>query len=182
MSENNNLEIATIGGGCFWCVEAVFQYVNGVHKVVSGYSGGHIKNPCYREISTKTTGHAEVVQIHFDPDIVSYAELLEMFWATHDPTTPNQQGNDRGPQYRSIIMYHSERQKEAAEHSITEVATKYWDDPIVTELVPFDVFYNAEGEHQNFYQNNQTYPYCQVIINPKVAKLKAKFRDKLKTN
>lgn len=172
-------EIATLGGGCFWCLEAVFQRLKGIRKVKSGYSGGHIKNPSYREVCQKTTGHAEVVQVHFDPTIIGFDNLLEVFWATHNPTTLDRQGNDVGPQYRSAIFYHSEEQRLSAEESKRDVATKIWDDPIVTELAQFETFYEAEPEHDNFYQLNPDYGYCRVIINPKVNKLKASFQHLL---
>jgi peptide-methionine (S)-S-oxide reductase len=175
-----NLEIATLGAGCFWCIEAVFQDLIGVEAVISGYTGGHVKNPTYKEVCNETTGHAEVAQIHFDPTVISFGEILEVFWATHDPTTLNRQGNDRGTQYRSAIFYHSEKQKEIAEKSKTEVASKLWDDPIVTEITAFEIFYEAENYHQNFYSLNPNYGYCRAIINPKVQKFREKFADKLK--
>lgn len=179
MEEKNELEIATIGGGCFWCIEAVFQKLKGVSKVVSGYSGGHVKNPCYREVCQKTTGHAEVTQIHFDPSVIDFETLLKVFWTVHNPTTPNQQGNDVGPQYRSVIYYHDEAQKAIAEKSKLEIATDLWESEIVTEIEPLDVFYPAEAEHQNFYRLNPNYGYCRVIINPKVSKLKSTFAELL---
>ena len=178
--ENNNLAKATFGAGCFWCVEAVFQELIGVEAVVSGYTGGHIKNPTYKEITTGTTGHAEVAQISFDPDQITFEELLEVFWTTHDPTTLNRQGNDVGPQYRSAIFYHDEAQKEIAEKSIREVAPQLWENPIVTEIAPLGPFYVAEDYHQNFYTLNPNYGYCRVIIDPKVKKFREKFADKLK--
>lgn len=180
MSKNESLEVITIGGGCFWCVEAVFQDFEGIEKVVSGYSGGHVVNPTYEQVCGKKTGHAEVVQISFDPTIISLGEILEIFWAAHDPTTPNQQGNDKGPQYRSVIHYHNEGQKEIAEHSIAEVATKVWSDPIVTELAPLDTFYAAELYHQNYFNNNPGNGYCSVVVGPKVAKIKKKYAHRLK--
>lgn len=178
--DQENLEIATLGGGCFWCVEAVFQQIEGVYKVVSGYSGGHIKNPSYKEVTTGTTGHAEVCQIYFDSSAITYEDILEIFWTTHDPTTPNRQGNDVGPQYRSIILFHSDDQKSIAEKSKGEVATGIWEDPIVTEIELFNVFYEAEEYHQDFYKLNPNYGYCRVIINPKIAKVREKFADRLK--
>jgi len=173
--------IATFGGGCFWCTEAVFQDLRGVEKVISGYAGGHVVNPTYRQVCGKTTGHAEVIQVYFDPELISYETLLEVFWTTHDPTTPDRQGNDKGPQYRSIILYHDEDQKNAAENSIADVAPTIWDDPIVTELSPFTVFYEAETEHQNFYKQNASFHgYCRVVISPKVSKVRSKFAHLLK--
>ena len=176
----NNLEVATLGGGCFWCVEAVYQQFKGVEKVVSGYSGGHVKNPSYEQVVGKKTGHAEVTQVYFDPNVITFEEILDIFWTGHDPTTKNRQGNDDGPQYRSIILYHDDVQKAVAEKSIKEVASKVWDNPIVTEVEPFEVFYEAEKYHQEFYFNNPNYGYCRVIINPKLNKVRAKFADKLK--
>jgi peptide-methionine (S)-S-oxide reductase len=175
-----NHEVATLGGGCFWCVEAVFQQLQGIHKVVSGYSGGHVKNPSYKAVTTGRTGHAEVCQVFFDPSIISYEEVLEVFWTTHDPTTLNRQGNDVGPQYRSIILYHNDTQKSIAERSVNEVATALWQDPIVTEIEEFEEFFVAEEYHQDFYKLNPNYGYCRVIINPKIAKVREKFADKLK--
>ena len=174
------MEIATFGAGCFWCVEAVFQRLEGVESVVSGYTGGNIKNPSYKEICTGLTGHAEVIKITFDPAIISYELLLEVLWTTHDPTTLNRQGNDRGTQYRSAIYYHSEEQRLAGELSKAEVATQLWDDPIVTEITSAPIFYPAEDGHQNYYNQNGIVPYCRIVINPKVAKLKSKFANKLK--
>ncbi len=176
------LEIATLAGGCFWCVEAVYQDLKGVYKVESGYSGGSTVNPTYREIGSGTTGHAEVVQVHFDPAEITFEELLEVFWSTHDPTTLNRQGHDVGTQYRSAIFYHSDEQKEIAERSIKEVADLLWDDPIVTEVTPFKAFYLAESYHQNYYSLNASQPYCRAVISPKMAKLREKFADKLKSN
>jgi peptide-methionine (S)-S-oxide reductase len=176
----NTIEIATLGGGCFWCIEAVFLQFEGVIKVVSGYSGGKIKNPPYREVCTGTTGHAEVCQIHFDPNIISYQELLEIFWTAHDPTTLNRQGNDVGTQYRSVIYYHDDSQMEIAKESIQEVAPQIWSDPIVTELSPAEAFYIAESYHQNYYAQNTHHGYCSIVIGPKVTKARAKFKEKLK--
>lgn len=179
--EKPGLEIATLGGGCFWCVEAVYQDLKGVYKVESGYSGGAVAHPGYREVSAGTTGHAEVVQVHFDPAEITFPEILEVFWSTHDPTTLNRQGYDVGTQYRSAIFYHDERQKEEAEASIREVATQLWDDPIVTEITAFQAFYPAESYHQNYYSLNQSQPYCRAVITPKMAKFREKFADKLKS-
>ncbi len=162
---------ATLGGGCFWCVEEVYQQVNGVKSVVSGYAGGHQKDPTYKEVCQGTTGHAEVVQIEFDPDTVTYARLLELFWLAHDPTTLNRQGNDVGTQYRSIILWHDENQRETALESRTK-AQEAFSKPIVTEIARFTEFYAAEDDHQDFYQNNKSNPYCRMIISPKLDKLK----------
>ncbi len=167
-----NLKVATLGGGCFWCTEAIFQKLRGVESVVSGYAGGDIENPNYSAVSSGQTGHAEVIQIHFDPKIISFENLLEVFFATHDPTTTNRQGNDVGPQYRSVIFYHDEKQKQAAEKMITP--------PIVTELKPFEHFYKAKDYEQNYFNNNSGNLYCTIVISPKLAKLKEKFSDKLK--
>ncbi|MCF8237195.1 MAG: peptide-methionine (S)-S-oxide reductase MsrA [Saprospiraceae bacterium] len=174
------LEIATLAGGCFWCVEAVYQDLKGVYKVESGYSGGTTVNPTYREIGSGITGHAEAVQIHFDPKEISFEEILEVFWSTHDPTTLNRQGHDVGTQYRSAIFYHTDEQKVIAEKSIREVATTIWDDPIVTEVAPVKNFYVAESYHQDYYSLNANQPYCRAVITPKMAKFREKFADKLK--
>lgn len=170
---------ATLGGGCFWCLEAAYQLIDGVNSVVPGYAGGKTKNPSYKEVCTGTTGHAEVVQIDFDESKLSYQDVLDIFWAIHDPTTPNRQGNDVGEQYRSIILYHDESQKKTALESIKEVQ-KLWPDPIVTEVKPLDVFYEAEPEHHNYFVNHPNQAYCQVIINPKLQKLRKKFSSRLK--
>ncbi len=175
-----NMEYATFGAGCFWCVEAVFQELKGVYKVESGYTGGEIDNPTYKEVCSGTTGHAEVVRISFNPEEITYPELLEVLWTTHDPTTLNRQGADVGTQYRSAIFYHSEEQKKQAEKSKAEVATQIWANPIVTEIVPAADFYSAEAYHQNYYANNANAGYCRVVINPKVQKVREKFADKLK--
>ena len=176
------LETATLGAGCFWCVEAVFQQLEGVQKVVSGYTGGNTLNPNYREVCTGTTGHAEVAQIEFDPNVISFEELLEVFWQTHDPTTLNRQGNDVGTQYRSAIYYHSDTQRNIAEESKAEMdKSGIWDNPIVTEITAMDVFYPAEDYHQNYFQLNPTQPYCQFVIHPKMKKFTKDFKDKLKT-
>ena len=179
--KEKNIEQATLAGGCFWCTEAVFQRVIGVEKVISGFTGGTIKNPPYREVVTGRTGHAEAIQIHFDPEVVSYEELLHIFFATHDPTTLNRQQNDVGTMYRSAIFYHSEEQKATAERVIKELEKeKIFSDPIVTELKKADVFYVAEQEHHDYYNRHRNQPYCQVIIDPKVKKLKERFSHKLK--
>lgn len=180
VDQSMNTEIATFGAGCFWCVEAVFQELKGVIKVESGYMGGAIPNPTYREVCTGTTGHAEVTRITFDPAVISYDELLEVLWTTHDPTTLNRQGADAGTQYRSAIFYHSEDQKSKAEKSKKEVATTIWDSPIVTEIVAADTFYPAEEYHQDYYALNPNAGYCRAVISPKVAKVRATFTDKLK--
>jgi peptide-methionine (S)-S-oxide reductase len=174
-------EIATLANGCFWCTEAIFQDVKGVDKVVSGYSGGHVVKPSYEEVCGKKTGHAEGLQITFDPKIVSFKQLLEIFFTTHDPTTPNQQGADVGPQYRSAIFYHTPEQKETAEEVIKEFdAKKLYDKPIVTEVTAFSNFYAAEGYHQGYFNNNGFQPYCRVVIQPKVAKFREKWKHLLK--
>ena len=180
VEQSMNTEIATFGAGCFWCVEAVFQELKGVLKVESGYMGGAIPNPTYREVCTGTTGHAEVTRITFDPTVISYEELLEVLWTTHDPTTLNRQGADAGTQYRSAIFYHSDEQKSKAEKSKKDVATTIWDSPIVTEIVPADTFYPAEEYHQDYYALNPNAGYCRAVISPKVAKVRATFTDKLK--
>lgn len=178
----NNLQIATFAGGCFWCTEAVFLRLQGVEKVVSGYTGGHIKNPAYREICTGRTGHAEAIQIFYDETIISYNELLEIFFATHDPTTLNRQGNDVGTQYRSSIFYNDGIQKEAAEHFIEYLEKEQvFHDPIVTEIVPLGPFYTAEDYHQNYYNQNSEQSYCQFVINPKLKKFTSIYSNKLKT-
>lgn len=177
---NGEKEAATLGGGCFWCLEAVFEQVKGVDRVVSGYAGGHVPNPTYMQVCGKKTGHAEVVQVTFDPNMVSYREMLEIFFSIHDPTTPDRQGADVGPQYRSIILYHSPEQKEIAEAVIAEIEREHlWSNPVVTEVRPLEAFYPAEPEHQGFYRSNPYQGYCQVVISPKVAKFRAKFQDKL---
>ena len=178
---SGQLETATLGGGCFWCVEAIYQDLKGVHKVVSGYSGGSVESPTYEQVCTKTTGHAEVVQVRFDLEIISFEEILTIFWLTHDPATPDQQGNDVGPQYRSVIYYHDEAQKEVAERSKAETdASDLWQNPIVTEIAPLASFYDAEEYHQNYFKDNPVQPYCQMVINPKVQKFRQAFQDRLK--
>lgn len=175
-------EIATLAGGCFWCLEAVYEQLRGVEKVESGYAGGHVPNPTYRQVTTGTTGHAEVVQVTFDPAVITFRELLEVFFTIHDPTTLNRQGADVGTQYRSAIFTHDEEQKAVAEQVIQEVAeTGIWDKPIVTEVTPFEAFTKAEDYHQEYYRNNTYQPYCQVVIAPKVAKFRQKYLDRLKT-
>jgi peptide-methionine (S)-S-oxide reductase len=174
-------EIATFGAGCFWCVEAIFQNLAGVKKVVSGYSGGEVENPTYEQVCHGNTGYAEVVQIYYDPEMINYEELLEVFWKTHDPTTLNRQGNDVGTQYRSVIFYHNDNQKELAEYYLKKLdQSGAYDDPIVTEIKPFKNFYQAEDYHQNFYDINPQIPYCKFVIEPKLEKFKKVFAEKLK--
>jgi len=168
----NQTEITTLGGGCFWCVEAVFQRIDGVLNVIPGYAGGHVKNPSYREICTGKTGHAEVARIEFDPNIISYKQLLNVFWQAHDPTTLNKQGADIGTQYRSVIFYHSEAQKAVAEKSIKSAnESKYWPNPIQTEITEINSYTDAEDYHDNYYNENPNQPYCQFVIKPKLDKL-----------
>jgi peptide-methionine (S)-S-oxide reductase len=176
--EEIKFEKATFGAGCFWCVEAIFELVKGVSKVQSGYSGGHVKNPSYKEVCTGTTGHAEVCQITFDPNVISYIELLEIFWQTHDPTTLNRQGNDVGTQYRSAIFYHTPEQKRLAEEMKKRLNNEHiWADPIVTEIAAFDKFYPAEDYHDDYYSRNPNQPYCSLVITPKVKKFKNTFQE-----
>ena len=179
--DTTGMQVATFGSGCFWCTEAIFERLNGVVKVESGYAGGTVKNPTYEEVCSGTTGHAEVTQITYNPKIITYDELLEVFWKTHDPTTLNRQGNDVGTQYRSVIFYHNEEQKELAENYKKELdKSGAWDKPIVTEISPFTKFYSAEGYHQDYYNNNPNQGYCAFIIAPKVDKFEKVFKDKLK--
>ncbi len=174
-------QIATLGGGCFWCTEAAFSELRGVEKVESGYSGGHVPNPSYEEVCTGSTGHAEVVQVTFDPSVLPFKDLLKIFFTVHDPTTLNRQGADVGAQYRSIILYHSEEQQKAAEETIKELdSAKLWSGRIVTQLEPFTSFYKAEGYHQEYLRRNSRAPYCQAVITPKIIKLRQHFQDKLK--
>lgn len=178
---NNNLRTATLAGGCFWCLEAVYDEIKGVHSVESGYAGGRVPNPTYRQVCDGDTGHAEVVQIRFDPNVVSYRDLLNVFFAIHDPTTLNRQGADAGTQYRSAIFYHDEEQKRVAGELIKELnAQKIWDNPIVTEVVPLDKFYMAEDYHQEYFARNPYQPYCMAVVAPKVAKFRKHFLDMLK--
>jgi peptide-methionine (S)-S-oxide reductase len=180
-SNDPKLQIATFGSGCFWCTEAIFQTVDGVEKVESGYMGGHVKKPTYKEVCSGMTGHAEVIQVTYDPVEVSYDELLEIFWKTHDPTTLNRQGNDVGTQYRSAIFYHTDEQKQLAEGYLKELtAAEVFDQPIVTEITPAEVFYKAEDYHQNYFNLNGDAPYCAFVIQPKVEKFKKVFKEKLK--
>lgn len=176
-----NYEKATFGGGCFWCVEAIMQRLKGVESVVSGYAGGHTANPSYKEVCSGETGHAEVVQVTFDPDRISYGDLLEVFFHTHDPTTLNRQGADVGTQYRSVILFHDEEQKKVAEMKKTEVdAGDLWRDPVVTEISPLEVFYPAELSHQNYFNDHRSQPYCMAVIDPKVQKFMKTFGEALK--
>ncbi|HXV44961.1 MAG TPA: peptide-methionine (S)-S-oxide reductase MsrA [Anaerolineae bacterium] len=178
---SNGIEVATLGGGCFWCLEAVYDELKGVEQVESGYSGGAVINPSYREVCTGTTGHAEVVQLAFDPQVVSFKEILEVFFTIHDPTTMNRQGADVGPQYRSAIFYHNQEQKEIAERVIQEInAARIWPAPIVTEVTPFTTFYRAEDYHQEYFKHNGQQPYCQVVVAPKVVKFRKEYMAKLK--
>ncbi len=179
--ENTNLETATLAAGCFWCVEAVFDDLKGVQDVVSGYSGGHTENPTYQQVCSEMTGHAEVVQIKFDPNELSFKELLQVFFTVHDPTQLNRQGNDVGSSYRSAVFYHSDEQKRVAEETIKEIeAEAIYDKPIVTQIAPFDVFYAAEDYHQEYFTNNPNQPYCAAVVAPKVAKFRQKFVSRLK--
>jgi len=172
---------ATLGGGCFWCLEAVYEEVDGISEVVSGYAGGHVPSPTYRQVCNGTTGHAEVVQLTYDPSVIGYRDLLEIFFTIHNPTTENREGADVGPQYRSIILHHNEEQKETAEKLIDDLeANGVFGDPIVTEVAPLDTFYRAEDKHQDYYERNSAQPYCQSVISPKVAKLRKKHADKLR--
>jgi len=182
MSDHNqNLKDIVLGAGCFWCVEAVYQQLKGVHAVVSGYSGGHVENPTYEQVCGKKTGHAEVVRVSYDPEVISLAEILEVFFTTHDPTTPDRQGNDVGPQYRSAIFYANDEEKQIAEEVKSRMdQADLYDNPIVTEISPLINFYEAEGYHQNYYQSNPYQPYCSFVISPKVAKFRKKYADKLK--
>jgi peptide-methionine (S)-S-oxide reductase len=175
------LRRATFAEGCFWCSEAVFQRLKGVQSVVPGYSGGRVENPTYEEVCTGTTGHAESVQVTYDPEVVSYADLLEVFWKTHDPTTPNRQGHDVGPQYRSVVFYHDDEQRRLAEHYKAKLEEAgAFSAPLVTEIVPYRAFYSAEAYHQNYFNDNPRQPYCSLVIRPKVEAFRKAFKDKLK--
>jgi peptide-methionine (S)-S-oxide reductase len=181
MNTTQNMDTAVFGAGCFWCVEAVFTELKGVESVKSGYTGGHIKNPAYKEVCTGRTGHAEVARIVYNPEIISFDELLEVFWQTHDPTTLNRQGADVGTQYRSAIFYTSDAQKERSEFFKAKLdASGAWDNPIVTEIVPLGDYYPAEDYHQNYFANNPDQPYCSAVVRPKVEKFRKAFADKLK--
>lgn len=175
------LETATLAGGCFWCTEAIFKRLKGVVSVMPGYSGGQKTNPSYEEVCSGTTGHAEAIQIEFDPTIISFDKILEVFWHLHDPTTPNQQGNDIGTQYRSAIFYHSEKQKEIAEKIKRNIEdSKIYTNPVITEIVPFTNFYKAENYHKDYYDKNKSASYCQVIIDPKIQKLMSNYKKEVK--
>jgi peptide-methionine (S)-S-oxide reductase len=180
-SMTSNLDTITLGAGCFWCVEALFQQLKGVHSVVSGYSGGHVKNPSYKEVCTGNTGHAEVCQVTWDPGQIALSEILEVYWKTHDPTTLNRQGGDVGTQYRSVIFFHNDEQRKLSEEIKNRLTlAQVWDKPIVTQIEPFKDFYKAEDYHQEYYFNNTSQPYCTAVITPKVEKFKKVFSDKLK--
>jgi peptide-methionine (S)-S-oxide reductase len=177
----SSLETATLAAGCFWCIEAVFDHLKGVEDVVSGYSGGQTEEPTYAQVCDGTTGHAEVIQLRFDPAVITFKEILEVFFTVHDPTTLNRQGNDMGTQYRSAVFYHSDVQRRIAEEVVTEItAAGIYDDPIITEISAFDRFWPAEGYHQEYFANNPNQPYCAAVVAPKVAKFRKKFLDKLK--
>jgi peptide-methionine (S)-S-oxide reductase len=179
-SMSNKTQTATLAGGCFWCLEAIFDSIKGVISVESGYAGGHAPNPTYKQVCTGTTGHAEVVQVAFDPEIVTYKDLLNIFFTIHDPTTLNRQGGDVGTQYRSAIFYHDEEQQAAAEEVIKEITEAgIWDDPIVTEVTPLDEFFIAEDYHQEYFTNNPNQPYCRAVVAPKVAKFRKKYEHLL---
>jgi peptide-methionine (S)-S-oxide reductase len=177
----NQLETATLGGGCFWCLEAVYDQLKGVQDVISGYSGGSVNNPSYKQVCTGATGHAEVVQLKFDPQVITFKEILQIFFSIHDPTTLNRQGNDVGTQYRSVIFYHDDKQQSIACEVMKEIErTRIWNRPFVTEVTPFEKFYPAEDYHQEYFENNSQQPYCQVVVAPKVAKFRKQFMDRLK--
>ncbi len=179
--DNIKTDTATFGAGCFWCVEAVFQQLDGVLKVTSGYSGGHISNPTYEQVCTKTTGYVEVCQIVYDPSKISFDELLEVYWKVHDPTTPDQQGNDKGPQYRSVIFYHNDEQREkSANYKSLLNKSGAWDKPVITDIEPIKNFYEAEQYHQNYFNTNPDQMYCRYVIQPKVEKFEKIFKEKLK--
>ena len=181
VSSSENLETATLGGGCFWCVEAVLKPLRGIRSVVSGYAGGHAENPTYQKVCSGGTGHAEVVQVTYDPDEISFRDILGVFFSTHNPTTLNRQGADVGSQYRSIILAHDDEQQRIAREVIAELeADEIFDDPIVTEVEPFEAFFEAEEKHQDYYERNAGQPYCQAVIAPKVAKMRKKYLDRLR--
>ena len=180
-SMTTNTDTATFGAGCFWCVEVLFQQLDGVLKVTSGYSGGHITNPTYEQVCSKKSGHVEVIEVVYDPTKITYDDLLEVFWKTHDPTTPDQQGNDHGPQYRSVIFYHNNQQKLLAEKYKEELnKSGAWAKPVVTAVEPFKTFYSAENYHQNYYNANPDQMYCRYVIQPKVDKFQKVFKERLK--
>ena len=183
MTEEKSLELATLGGGCFWCLDPIFKNLKGVVDVEVGYAGGNVPDPSYEMVCTGRTNHAEVVQIKFDPQVITFREILEVFFSTHDPTTPNRQGADKGTQYRSIILYHNENQKDIAEKVISELNdSESFNDKIVTQVVPLERFYKAEPYHQDYYEKNPYAGYCQVVINPKISKFEKKYADRLKTS
>jgi peptide-methionine (S)-S-oxide reductase len=174
-------EIATLGGGCFWCLEPIYEELQGVKDVEVGYAGGHVANPSYEQVCSGRTGHAEVVQIHFDPDVIAFDDILRVFFTMHDPTTMNRQGADVGTQYRSIVLYHDAAQKATAEHVIQEIeAEGIWDSPVVTQIEPLDTFYRAEEYHQEYFRKNPNAGYCRAVVAPKVSKFRKKYRDRLK--
>ena len=180
MTTEGKHEVATLGGGCFWCLDAIYRQLRGVERVESGYAGGTKPNPTYREVCSGGTGHAEVVRITFDPSVVTYRDLLDVFFTIHDPTTPDRQGADVGPQYRSIVLAHSPEQERVARETIADFEARHvWDDPIVTEVLPFTTFYPAETYHQDYFANNTLQPYCQIVIQPKVAKFRRQFMERL---
>jgi peptide-methionine (S)-S-oxide reductase len=181
MTSDRDRELATLGGGCFWCLEAVYKDLKGVERVISGYAGGEVENPTYQEVCGGRTGHAEVVQIAYDPDVVSFRDLLDVFFTIHDPTTKDRQGADVGPQYRSIVLYHSPEQKAEAERAIADLEErKVWSAPIVTEIVPLEKFYPGEDYHQDYFERNPRQGYCQIVIAPKVTKFRKQYMDRLK--
>ena len=181
MTERAGLELATLGGGCFWCLEAVYERVDGVASVRSGYAGGTVPDPSYQQVCSGATGHAEVVQVAFDPAVIPYRDVLEIFFAVHDPTTPDRQGHDEGTQYRSVIFHHTEAQRAGARAVVAELeAQGIWDAPIVTDVVPLDVFWLAEGHHQEYFRRNPYQPYCQAVVAPKVANFRQKFAHRLR--
>jgi peptide-methionine (S)-S-oxide reductase len=181
-TSNKDLQVATLGGGCFWCIEAIYNDIKGVTSAISGYAGGHVKNPTYEQVCAHMTGHAEVVQITFDPSVISYRDILEIFFSIHDPTTLNRQGNDVGDQYRSIILYHDGAQETVAREVMQELTrARAFPNPLVTQVVPFDTFYPAEDYHQTYFKSNPYQPYCQFVVAPKVNKFRKSHADRLKT-
>jgi len=180
LTDPNQL-VATLGGGCFWCLEAIYNELKGIIKVESGYTGGPVPNPTYKQVCTGTTGHAEVIQITYDPNIITFKEILQIFFTMHDPTTLNRQGNDVGTQYRSIILYHNQNQKKTTDQVINEITqARIWNAPIITQIIPYNIFYKAEEYHQEYYKKNPEQSYCRIIIAPKIAKLRKQYFEKLK--
>lgn len=180
-SANTNLQVATLGGGCFWCIEAIYNDMKGVTSAISGYAGGRVKNPTYEQVCAHQTGHAEVVQVMFDPNVITYHDVLDIFFSIHDPTTLNRQGNDVGDQYRSVILYHDDEQKRSAQETIKALTeARAFSDPIVTQVVPFDEFYAAENYHQEYFKNNPNQPYCRFVVAPKVSKFRKSHAEMLK--